>query len=540
MFRNIGIGLRAALFFSAIGLLVILIGTLSLVQQSRMNTQKEVIVESAVPAMVAINGIERDFLRARVYTGNLISTTNENARNRHRQDLEQAKAEMDTLKSHYRTLISTAEGERLYAEFEALDRRYWQGNQNIQRIATQEGSDAALLARERDLAPLVEEMSTTLNNLVNWQRQLVAQADGESNRVSGQATILIWVIMLIAISLVAVLAVIFTRSIIRPMSTAVSTANTIAEGDLTRLIEPTGDDEVTRLLEALARMQGNLRDSIGLIADSASQLASTSEELSSVTEDSNRSLHEQSAELEQAATAVNELTAAVEEVARNAQAASEESVNADEQAQYGRERVGLTVSNIENLVKELASSAENIENLAAKVNNITSVLDVIGSIAEQTNLLALNAAIEAARAGESGRGFAVVADEVRALAHRTQESTKEIEAMVSAVQQSSSESVRGMRVSSEQAEKTQDVAKAAGEALQTIAIAVSQISERNASIASAAEEQAHVAKDVDKNLVTIQDLAGQTASGANQTSSSSQELARLAVNLNELVSSFRL
>ena len=174
------------------------------------------------------------------------------------------------------------------------------------------------------------------------------------------------------------------------------------------------------------------------------------------------------------------------------------------------------------------------------MQGISKVLDVIRAIAEQTNLLALNAAIEAARAGDAGRGFAVVADEVRALAHRTQQSTQEIEQMIGGIQQGTNQAVDAMQHSSQRARATLEMARAAGKALDTITEAISHISERNLVIASASEEQAQVAREVDRNLVNIRDLAQQTAAGAHQTSAASQELSRLAVDLNGLVMRFRV
>ncbi|WP_286875811.1 methyl-accepting chemotaxis protein, partial [Marinimicrobium sp. UBA4509] len=158
----------------------------------------------------------------------------------------------------------------------------------------------------------------------------------------------------------------------------------------------------------------------------------------------------------------------------------------------------------------------------------------------QTNLLALNAAIEAARAGEAGRGFAVVADEVRALAHRTQTSTKEIETIINNIQSGTKDAVSSMELSSTRATETLAVAKAAGEALERIAEGIDDINERNQVIASASEEQASVAREVDRNLVKISDIATQSAAGANQTSASAEELSKLAVELNTLVSRFQL
>ncbi|MCC5879708.1 MAG: methyl-accepting chemotaxis protein [Idiomarina sp.] len=540
MIRTMNIGVRSVLFFAVLGLLTVVVGVVALVGQAQMEREKESITSTAVPAMMAVQDINREFLRARVYTMNAIAATSEEFRRQYVANVEQSREIQDDYKQRLRSYLTTEAGRTRLQDYERLEQRYWQVNDAVINVARQQGTEQGVRARNAQLDPLVADIRTQLEDLVAWQQRMVDEADDTATSIAGQVQVTVGVMLLLVIALVAILATVFTRSIVRPLQEAVQGAQYIADGDLTQTLTVDGNDEASRLMEALSRMQSNLRDSIMMITDSASQLASTSEELSSVTEDSNRGLHQQSEQLEQAATAVNELTAAVEEVARNAQAASEDSINADERAQFGREQVNNTSSNIEALVTQLSGSAENIQNLAQKVNDITSVLDVIGGIAEQTNLLALNAAIEAARAGESGRGFAVVADEVRALAHRTQVSTKEIESMVAAVQQSSSASVKGMQMSSEQAEKTQQLAIAAGEALQTIAVAVSQISERNASIASAAEEQAQVAKDVDKNLVNIQDLSAQTAAGSNQTSASSQELARLAVNLNELVASFKV
>ncbi|WP_424804240.1 methyl-accepting chemotaxis protein [Pseudomonas farsensis] len=285
-------------------------------------------------------------------------------------------------------------------------------------------------------------------------------------------------------------------------------------------------------------MQTSLRETIARISDSAGQLASASEELSAVTDDATRGLQQQSMEIDQAATAVNQMSAAVEEVARNAVATSEASRESDRIARQGREQVQATVSAIEALASGVAGNAEEVGQLAQQVRDISKVLDVIGAIAGQTNLLALNAAIEAARAGEAGRGFAVVADEVRALAHRTQTSTREIEQMITAIQGGAERAVLGMQHSDAQARSTLYGAHAAGAALEAIAAAIGQINERNLVIASASEQQAQVAREVDRNITTIRDLALQSSAGAEQTSAASQALSRLAVDLNTLVQRF--
>ncbi|WP_412458079.1 methyl-accepting chemotaxis protein [Pseudomonas syringae] len=287
-------------------------------------------------------------------------------------------------------------------------------------------------------------------------------------------------------------------------------------------------------------MQGNLKRTIQEISSASDQLASAAEELGAVTEESTRGLTRQNDEIQQAATAVNEMTAAVEEVARNAVSTSEESKSLATDAANGRGQVDNTVKGIGTMVREITESTGSVTTLAGHVRDISKVLEVIRSIAEQTNLLALNAAIEAARAGEQGRGFAVVADEVRALAHRTQASTVEIEGMIGTVQSGADGAVAAMSKSLATATSTQELAQRAGSALEKITSGVGTINERNMVIASASEEQAQVAREVDRNLVNIQELSAQSAAGANQTSASSQELSRLATSFNTMVAQFKL
>ncbi|MEW5714158.1 methyl-accepting chemotaxis protein [Pseudomonas sp. SB113] len=345
---------------------------------------------------------------------------------------------------------------------------------------------------------------------------------------------------LIAVMLAIGLGVFMTKLITNPIYKSVAGASRVAKGDLTQVIEYSSTDETGQLLQSLSNMQDNLIGTVRQIADAAAQLASAAEELTAVTDDSTRGLATQNGEIQQAATAVTEMTAAVEEVARNAVSTSMISSQTADEASKGQKQVQQAVAGIDSVTIVITDSTKLVEDLASQIHEITKVLDVIRGIAEQTNLLALNAAIEAARAGEQGRGFAVVADEVRALAHRTQASTGEIELMISRVRDGADEAVSAMGKSRSLVLSTQSLATEAGLALERISEGVNKINEQNLVIASAAEEQAQVAREIDRNLVNIQDLSSQTAAGANQTSASSQELSKLAISFNKLVGHFKL
>jgi methyl-accepting chemotaxis protein len=336
------------------------------------------------------------------------------------------------------------------------------------------------------------------------------------------------------------LGLMISRLISRPIATAVASAQRIASGDLTQSIVSTGKDEAGLLLSALNDMQNSLKSTIQQIASASDQLAGAAEELNTVTDNSSRGLVRQNDEIQQAATAVTEMTSAVEEVAHNAVSTSEASKTTSQQASDGRHKARNAVTAINGATTEIAASTTMVQDLAGQVRDIGKVLDVIRAIADQTNLLALNAAIEAARAGEQGRGFAVVADEVRALAARTQASTGEIEGMISSVQLSADQAVGAMHKSQTLVTDTQALARQTGEALELIADGIAQINDRNMVIATASEEQAHVAREVDRNLLNIQDLSTQSAAGAQQSKAAAQELSSLAVSFNTLVGRFRI
>ena len=201
--------------------------------------------------------------------------------------------------------------------------------------------------------------------------------------------------------------------------------------------------------------------------------------------------------------------------------------------------VDQAVTRIERLASEMDVSSEAMARLKNESEQIGSVLDVIKSVAEQTNLLALNAAIEAARAGDAGRGFAVVADEVRGLAQRTQQSTAEIEGLIQRLQQGAGEAAERLENSRSLTASTVELARRAGAALDSITRTVSDIQNMNLQIATAAEQQARWPRR-STGVLSVRDVAEQSAAASEQTAASSGELARLGTQLQAQVGRFRL
>ena len=536
--RSLNIAPRAGLGFGVLAVIVFALGGFALLQMANMRQQSDQVENNWLPSVMAVGEMSQDVLRIRALTLRLLVTRDPQAVAQNEQKITEIKAALHNAEGLYEALIVLPEERVLFDRLKVEEQRYLQRQEQVVALSKANRLEEAIQVVNGEMNQLADEMALTLRSLVNLNKVSANEAAKQAQHVFSQSRT--WVIAMVALAaLVTIgLAVWLTRSIVLPLAQSLKVAQNVASGDLTGEIILSGKDEPARLQRALKGMQDTLRDTIRRISESSSQLASASEELSCVTEDATRGLHQQSQEIEQAATAVNQMTAAVEEVASNAVATSQASRESDRIAQQGREQVHQTVVSIEALASDVTANATQVEDLAQKVYGISKVLDVIRSIAEQTNLLALNAAIEAARAGDAGRGFAVVADEVRALAHRTQQSTQEIEQMIGGIQQGTEQAVSSMQQSNTRARSTLDIAKSAGTALEAIASAFTLINERNLVIASASEQQAAVAREVDRNLMNIRDLAHQTSAGANQTSAASQELSRLAVDLNSMVARF--
>jgi methyl-accepting chemotaxis protein len=536
--RNFNIAPRAGVGFGLLALMVFALGAFALLQMSNMRAQSDEVDNNWLPSVMAVGDMSQDMLRLRALTMRLLLNRDPKALEQNVAKLNELRNGLTETQRRYEGLIALPEERALFDRFKVAEHKYLELQAQVVQLSGQNRVAEASTILNEQMSALADEIAVTLRELVDLNKHNANLATEAARQVFNHSRV--WVASMIALTaLITIgLAWLLTRSIVVPLTQSLSVAEVVAGGDLTGDIHIAGKDEPARLLQALKSMQHNLRDTIRRISESSTQLASASEELSSVTEDATRGLHQQSQEIEQAATAVNQMTAAVEEVANNAVATSEASRESDRIARQGREQVQQTVTSIEFLAGDVTQNAAKVEDLAQKIHGISKVLDVIRSIAEQTNLLALNAAIEAARAGDAGRGFAVVADEVRALAHRTQQSTQEIEQMIGGIQQGTDSAVSSMQQSNTRARSTLELAKSAGMALEEIASAFTLINERNLVIASASEEQAAVAREVDRNLMNIRDLAMQTSAGANQTSAASQELSRLAVDLNGMVARF--
>lgn len=537
--RMLSIQNRLVITFSIAIALIVLLGFLSLSSMKNIRSEADLIETNILPGITSLGDLNSNLMRVRIYTLRIIGDDNDVDVRNHALKIDEFKKEIKKYRSDYEKTIYLDSERKLFDEFRVAENDYYREQEEIISLAlTNKRSEINKIIGKVNSS--AEKMASLLRDIVMANKDAADEARVNSMKEYENSFMRVLIIVSIAIFLSIIIAVILSRSINVPLNAVVSSAEVIAQGDLTQLIKVEGSDEITRLANALKIMQGNLREAIKQISSSANQLASAAEELNSVTEDSSRGLQLQNDEIQQAATAITEMSSAVDEVARTAQQTSEASIESAKYASQGKIRVTETTAVIIDMNNEMVVNTEVISQLASQVASIGKVLDVIRAVSEQTNLLALNAAIEAARAGEAGRGFAVVADEVRNLAHRTQVSTGEIELMVQQVQLSAEQAVTSIQNTSLKSSHAQNVANQAAETLELITSRIISISDSNHIIASAAEEQSNVAREIDTNILKISDLASQTAAGSHQTTASSIELTRLAVELNDLVTRFKV
>ncbi|MEE4888031.1 methyl-accepting chemotaxis protein [Pseudomonas alliivorans] len=537
--RSLKIAHRAFLCFGVITLLLIGLGGFSYVQIGHLRAAEQNIEQNSLPSIQVTDDIQIALLHARLESIRMLASTDPDVKKASEAKVRQA---MDTLQSrsdfYQKNLISGEQDRSQFDDARNKMSNYLGGLKQViaMDVADHEQAVSFANSEQADRASAYQETLTTIRDENAKEAQ---QSGADATSVYNHSVNVLIAVVVLASILTVILAITMTRSIVGPMSVSLKLAEDIAEGDLTRHLEVTGRDEASRLMQALNQMSGKLRSTIQDISGASTQLSTAAVEMTSITESADRTLQQQNSEIEQAATAVNEMSAAVEEVARNATSTSQAAQQSSASADLGNSRVAETLTAMQALTGLVEGSSAQVLALAGQAQDISKVLSVIRGIAEQTNLLALNAAIEAARAGEQGRGFAVVADEVRALAHRTQTSTQEIEQMISAIQAGSSATVESMQKSTQEVHSTRKTAEDAGQSLRQIANSVLEINERNLQIATASEQQAHVARDVDRSLVSIRDLAMQSSEGTRQTLIASNELSQLAVNLNDLVLRFR-
>ncbi|MFZ3024028.1 MAG: methyl-accepting chemotaxis protein [Pseudomonas sp.] len=449
--------------------------------------------------------------------------------------------------------------EKLHAEY---------GLKIKETLAASPGAQRALGSRTaasqetlKDLAKVLEDKVVLAESLKGSWQEFFAEISGEMEKTyqvndatlvflqaelserlqqKGSQTILLVVALVVVFLSIVYLYggfYVSTRTTLKSLGLVM---DKVAAGDMTVSYKVQSRDELGELGDVFNDTVVKIHDLIERVGHTVTEVERQADRVEVVSGESNQAVAGQRSQIEQVATAMNEMSATAQEVARSAAAAVGSAQSVNDETVSGRELVDSQVGSIQRLASGIDQSVAVINQLAADSASISRVLEVIKGIAEQTNLLALNAAIEAARAGEQGRGFAVVADEVRTLAKRTQQSTEEIEQMISKLQGGVAATVKAMSGSHKMADDTVSQSSKVQQALENILGAVGMIVDQNQQIAAAAEQQTAVAHDIDQNIVAINEAGERTAEGSSQTEQASRELSDHVSRLKQLISAFRV
>ena len=382
--------------------------------------------------------------------------------------------------------------------------------------------------------PIYNEVGKLMANFIS-AKDFTKSYHKQQNVLMVSTLVLILVVILSLISVYM-----YMGYVLKPLSVAVDNLKELSDGNLSIDIVVDSNDEVGRIQSAMLVTVNNLRSIMMQIIKMIEQLGDASNEMRTSAASTNQGVHKEQEELLQLTSAITQMTATVQEVARNANVAAQSTEKSDQIAREGQQLVNQTISSIQSLAGEVENATGVVMQLKADSDRIGDILDVIRGIAEQTNLLALNAAIEAARAGEQGRGFAVVADEVRSLASRTQQSTQEIQDMIESLQSKVQNVSQVMQSSQEKVVESVSLSGKSGELLNTITEAVDNISDMNTQIATAAEEQASVSEEINRNAVNINQISENSAKGVDVIFEGTDRLSDITGNLSEISSKFKI
>jgi len=431
--------------------------------------------------------------------------------------------------------LDRIESDAIQNKITEIERLFNQFQHSIEQfIATQAGTD-----KYRHALVDIPRQSNQLRKLSNDLVLLYTNIANENNsRILYSTIIMVVLILAVLIATAIYLKIAVFKRIQKTYQSIRSIAE--GEGELSRRINDPSDDELGHLSRAFDAFIDKLHNMVLNIRNEIDLLMASAKDTELISNKTAAAINQQKTETQQVATAMQEMTESVNEVASNAANTEQETQAVDRAMHEGMEIVKQTIQGIQELANEVDNATETLNQLEAQSDTIGNVLDVIRGIAEQTNLLALNAAIEAARAGEQGRGFAVVADEVRTLASRTQESTQEIQDMIERLQTGTKQAVKVMNNSKDKVAQSVEQSNKTGETLSSISSTVAVISQMNAQIASATEEQSATTTEIARSIDTIMSATNQSADSAKLADAASEKLKQITDDLALLVKQFKL
>ncbi|BEE14179.1 methyl-accepting chemotaxis protein [Aeromonas veronii] len=545
MLTKMTIGQKLTMAFTTLALLMLGFAWFATLQLSNIYRDASEVSDNIVPSIRASSQMHVSLLDARRAELNMVIDAlgkDPDSLNSSTQSFEAAKSQYMAAEQRYGSMPFVSERDRnMFAELKTAAAKYFSAHGDLE-TAIRQGDIAKMQSLIKNESRAALEQAGQDGLELRKENDRVANLLTKQSEASYErAKLLSTTVGALTLLFVVIVAWLLIRQIRNPVMTLLEQTRQVAAGNLTSQLDMKqfSHDELGKLAQGFNEMQSNLRMLVNEVSGSVVQLGAAAEEISAVAQQSANNMGAQQHELNQLATAMNEMQATVQEVARNTNDAASAATSASDTAAQGSETVNDSIGRIEKVATAIEETALVIRQLGDDSRNIGMVLEVIQGIAEQTNLLALNAAIEAARAGEQGRGFAVVADEVRTLAKRTQDSTSQINHIISELQQRANEAGVTMQQSQDMMSETVHTAREAGASIAEISSSVNSISHMNIQIATATEEQGAVSEELNRNVVNISNASEEVATGAKQMAQACNDLNLLATQLQEVVRKFR-
>jgi methyl-accepting chemotaxis protein len=510
--NDLRISVRLMLGFGILGLLIVLLGGLSLFKTNEADSAFKSVINERVPRMMMMDDIKSNVYEIGLSLRNMVVVSEPADIKKQVDNVMAKRTAIAELVMTLQSQIKTEKGQALLVKISEARGGYVDtGNKFIEMVQAGKQDEAKpfLLGTVR---PTQLVYFAAIEDLVKFQQELMQEAGGRANAAVSSITTTIWSVGIFAILFACVMAQWIIRSITTPINLAVDVARTVANGDLTQQFDSNGNNETAQLISALKEMQAGLVKVVANVRSGSEGIATASAEIAQGNNDLSARTEQQASALEETAASMEELSSTVKQNADSARQANQLAMSASSVAVQG----GVVVSQVVDTMK-------GINEASRKIADIISVID---GIAFQTNILALNAAVEAARAGEQGRGFAVVASEVRSLAGRSAEAAKEIKALIG--------------TSVERVEHGTALVDQAGSTMTEVVDSIKRVTDLMGEISAASNEQSQGVDQIGEAVTQMDQVTQQNAALVEEMAAAASSLKGQAQDLVQVVAVFKL
>jgi len=510
--KQLKVGQRLGLSFALMLALVMVIASLAYVRIADLGDRMETSAHDLYPKTVYAHRVKDELNETARNMRNMLLMTDAGAIQKEVDNIKESSLVISDALSALDKIVVSAQGRANLAAVTAARAKFLVARDQFMVLAGQESKDAARAFLISDLRPLQMSYFTALDAVVERQSALMKKGADDAAGEVAETHVMLLALTVAAAAVGAMVAWLATRSITHPLSTAVTLARKVADGDLSSEIVVSSSDECGQLLSALQDMNTSLRNIVGQVRSGADTMATASGQIASGNLDLSSRTEQQAGSLEETASSMEELTSTVKQNADNARQANQLAVTASGVAIKG----GAVVAQVVDTMVSIHESSRKI----------VDIIGVIDGIAFQTNILALNAAVEAARAGEQGRGFAVVASEVRNLAQRSAGAAKEIKLLID---DSVDKVASGTRLVDQ-----------AGSTMSEIVSSVQRVTDIMGEISSASHEQEAGISQINQAISEMDSVTQQNAALVEEAAAAAGSLQDQAASLAQVVSVFKL